>query len=207
MAIHTGEQKSLGGMGDGGEVGGCGGGWGLTGVGAEVGGCVCRGGWQDGRGQGEGHRAVLTLSTGAGRNTLFRSTLPSPCHASQPLLTSPPVPPPSCPLSPSPTSPLSSANPSSQLTSELVDDVRLQLLHFFNADPQEYQVGGEGRGRAWDRGKRRTEQGRTRCGEGGRGMGQGQKEGLNKGGPGGREGKGGGRLTGHGRKGAFKEEG
>ena len=43
-----------------------------------------------------------------------------------------------------------SANPSSRLTTDRVEDVRLQILAFFNASPQDYQVGGvertEGRG-------------------------------------------------------------
>ena len=43
-----------------------------------------------------------------------------------------------------------SANPSSRLTMDRVEDVRLQILAFFNASPQDYQVGGvertEGRG-------------------------------------------------------------
>lgn len=160
--------------------------------------------------QGEGHRAVLTLSTGAGRNALFRSALPSSFHALQTLLTSPFCPSPLLPLSLSPPSPLSSANPSSQLTSELVDDVRLQLLHFFNADPQEYQVGA--RGREWGGGGEGQGQEKDRTREdqvwgGGKGHGTGAKGGHSKGGLGGGKGKGGGRLTGHGRKGACKEEG
>ena len=37
-----------------------------------------------------------------------------------------------------------SANPSSRFTSDRVEDVRNRVLSFFNANPQDYQVGVDG---------------------------------------------------------------